>query len=115
MTAACVTLLPFALLQAPTSAPDTEAVLSLLALALLGTALAQLVLYRMLNNFGARSVSLVTYLMPGFAIVYGALLLDEQVTAAALAGLALILLGVALGSGALRRSPRGETAEAQAR
>ena len=115
MTAACVTLLPFALLQAPTSAPDTDAVLSLLALALLGTALAQLVLYRMLNNFGARSVSLVTYLMPGFAIVYGALLLDEQITVAALAGLALILLGVALGSGALRRSARGETAEAPAR
>jgi hypothetical protein len=44
-----------------------------------------------------------------------ALLLDEQITVAALAGLALILLGVALGSGALRRSPRGETVEAAAR
>jgi drug/metabolite transporter (DMT)-like permease len=105
MTAATLTLLPFALIQAPTTMPDTDAILSLLALALLGTALAQLVLYRMLNRFGARSVSLVTYLMPGFALVYGALLLDEQITAAALAGLALILAGVALGSGALRRAP----------
>ena len=115
MTAAAVTLLPFALIQAPTSMPDTDAILSLFALALLGTALAQLVLYRMLNNFGARSVSLVTYLMPGFALVYGALLLDEEITVAALAGLGLILAGVALGSGVLRRSATPDAAEVAAR
>ena len=114
MATATLTLLPFALLQAPTSMPDTDAILSLLALALLGTALAQLVLYRMLNRFGARSVSLVTYLMPGFALVYGALLLDEAITPAALAGLGLILAGVALGSGGLRRATAA-TAEAAAR
>ena len=111
MLSAAVTLLPFALVQAPTRLPETDAILSLLALALLGTALAQLVLYRMLNLFGARSMSLVTYLMPGFALVYGALLLDEPITAAALGGLALILAGVALGSGALRRAARREPAE----
>jgi len=114
MATATLTLLPFALLQAPTSMPDTDAILSLLALALLGTALAQLVLYRMLNRFGARSVSLVTYLMPGFALVYGALLLGEAITPAALAGLGLILAGVALGSGGLRRAT-ASTAEAAAR
>jgi len=48
----------------------------------------------------------VTYLMPGFALVYGALLLDEPITAAALAGLALILGGVALASGQRILSPR---------
>jgi drug/metabolite transporter (DMT)-like permease len=115
MLSAAVTLLPFALFQAPTRTPDTDAILSLLALALLGTALAQLVLYRMLNLFGARSMSLVTYLMPGFALVYGALLLDEPITAATLGGLALILAGVALGSGALRRSTRREPVRAAAR
>ena len=115
MTAAAVTLLPFALVQAPTSRPETDAILSLLALALLGTAFAQLVLYRMLNNFGARSVSLVTYLMPGFALVYGAALLDEAITVAALGGLGLILAGVALGSGVLRRSATPDAAEVAAR
>jgi drug/metabolite transporter (DMT)-like permease len=114
MTAAALTLLPFAIVQAPTSAPDTDAILSLLALALLGTALAQLVLYRMLNRFGARRVSLVTYLMPGFALAYGAVLLDEAITASAVSGLALILGGVALGSGVVRRSPAAERAEAVA-
>ena len=115
MIAAAITLLPAAVLQAPTTVPDTDAILSLLALALLGTALAQLVLYRMLNLYGARSSSLVTYLMPGFALVYGALLLDEPITAAALAGLTLILAGVALGSGAVRRASARKTAEAVAR
>jgi drug/metabolite transporter (DMT)-like permease len=37
--------------------------------------------------------------MPAFAVVYGALLLDEPVTAAMLAGFALIVVGAALASG----------------
>lgn len=55
-------------------------------------------------------MSLVTYLMPAFALAYGALLLDEPVTWAALGGFALILLGVALGSGALRSRRRERAA-----
>jgi drug/metabolite transporter (DMT)-like permease len=102
MVAAAVVLLPLAAVQAPTETPDADALLSLLALAVLGTAFAQLLMYRLLNLFGARKMSLVTYLMPGFALVYGALILDESITAAELAGLALILAGVALGSGTLR-------------
>lgn len=61
--------------------------------------LGQLILFRMLRLFGSRRLSLVTYLMPGFAVVYGAALLDEPITAAALGGLVLILAGVALASG----------------
>jgi hypothetical protein len=49
--------------------------------------------------------------MPGFALVYGAVLLDEPITAAVLGGLALILAGVALGSGTIRATRR-EPAEA---
>jgi len=95
-------LLPFALFQLPSSAPDLEATASLLALTLGGTALAQLVLFRMLALHGSARLSLVTYLMPGFALVYGALILDEELTLATLGGLVLILGGVALASGAVR-------------
>ena len=108
MISATLSLLPLALVEAPTSSPDADALLSLLALAVLGTAFAQLVMYRLINLVGARRMSLVSYLMPGFALVYGAVLLDEPVTATVLAGLALILAGVALGSGAIalaRRKP----------
>jgi drug/metabolite transporter (DMT)-like permease len=92
-------LLPFALFQLPSRMPDVETIASILALTVLGTAFAQLILFRMLRLYGSRRLSLVTYLMPGFAVVYGALLLDEPVSAAALGGLALILAGVALASG----------------
>ena len=95
-------LLPFALFQIPDAVPSWEATASVLALTLLGTALAQLILFRMLAQHGSARMTLVTYLMPGFAVVYGALLLDEEITAAALAGLALILAGVALASGKVR-------------
>jgi drug/metabolite transporter (DMT)-like permease len=103
-------LLPVALFQLPSSAPDLEATASLLALTLLGTALAQLVLFRMLALHGSARLSLVTYLMPGFALVYGALILDEALTFSTLGGLVLILAGVALASGAVRLPQRGAVA-----
>jgi drug/metabolite transporter (DMT)-like permease len=102
MFAGGVILLPLAILDPPSSLPTAGAIGSLLLLALLGTALAQLLLFRVVRLFGARRLSLVTYLLPGFALVYGALILDERVNGSALIGLALILLGVALGSGSLR-------------
>ena len=95
-------LTPFALFQLPTAVPSLEATASVLALSLLGTALAQLILFRMLALHGSARLSLVTYLMPGFALVYGALLLDERIGVAVIGGLFLILAGVALASGAVR-------------
>ena len=100
MLAGGLILVPLAVVQFPSHAPDPEAIASLLALTIIGTAFAQLILFRMLRLFGSRRLSLVTYLIPGFALFYGAAFLDEPVSAAALAGLALILAGVALASGA---------------
>ena len=111
MLAAGLILTPLALFQLPESMPSLEAMASLLALTLLGTALAQLILFRMLALHGSSRLSLVTYLMPGFALVYGALILDEEITAATAVGLLLILGGVALASGAVR-VPRREAATA---
>jgi len=106
MIAGAIVLLPFALADPPVTAPGATAVAALTALILLPTVLGQLLLFRMLRLFGSRRMSLVTYLMPGFALVYGALLLDEPITAAALGGLALILGGVAFASGQRILSPR---------
>ncbi|HXF98449.1 MAG TPA: DMT family transporter [Gaiellaceae bacterium] len=106
MLAGGLLLLPLSLFQVPERRPDAEAILSLLALTVLGTAVAQLVLFRMLRLFGSRRLSLVTYLIPGFALAYGAVFLGEPVSAASLGGLALILLGVALASGTRLLRPR---------
>lgn len=95
-------LLPFALVQLPAHAPGWKSVGSLLGLAVAGTAVAQLILFRSLRLFGAARLSLVTYLLPVTALIYGALILDEPLRASMLGGLVLILGGVALGSGAWR-------------
>jgi drug/metabolite transporter (DMT)-like permease len=108
MLAGGLILLPLAVVQFPDHAPDAEAIGGLLALILLGTVLGQLVLFRMLRLFGSRRLSLVTYLIPGFAVIYGAAFLDEPITAAAVGGLALILAGVALGSGQRLLGPRAQ-------
>lgn len=99
-------LLPAALFQLPDQTPGWKPVASLLGLAVGGTAVAQLILFRVLRLFGAARLSLVTYLLPGFALVYGALILGEPLRATMLVGLGLILGGVALGSGAWRPARR---------
>jgi drug/metabolite transporter (DMT)-like permease len=104
-------LLPFALVQLPDELPSWEALGSVAALGILGTALALLFFYRMLASYGASRASLVTYLLPPTALVYGALILDERITLNAILGLLLILAGVALGSGFVRLTRR-ETAPA---
>jgi len=111
MLGAALSLFPLALVEAPATHPDPDAILSLLALAVLGTAFAQLVMYRLIDLAGARKMSLVTYLMPAFALVYGALLLGEAVTLPVLAGLGMILAGVALGSGTISAARRRRPAE----
>ncbi len=114
MLVAGLMLLPFAIARHPTEMPTAGAISSLLLLAILGTAFAQLILFRVLGLFGARKLSLVTYLMPAIALLYGAVLLDEKVTAAAIVGLALILVGVALGSGSFQLPRRAGKPAAQA-
>jgi drug/metabolite transporter (DMT)-like permease len=49
---------------------------------------------------------LVNYLLPGFALLYGATILGEPLTAAKVGGLALILVGVTLASGLVARGRR---------
>jgi drug/metabolite transporter (DMT)-like permease len=45
----------------------------------------------------------VAYLLPAFAVLYGTFLLNEAVTLRLVIGFALILLGVAVVNGSLRR------------
>jgi drug/metabolite transporter (DMT)-like permease len=97
MIGATLVLLPFALLGLPDQVPGWKAIGSVIALGVLGTALAQLVLFRSLRLHGSSRTSLVTYLLPVMALFYGFVLLGEPLTAATLGGLALILPGVALG------------------
>lgn len=77
---------------------------SLAILGLAGTGLAYVLAYQIITREGATIASTVTYLNPVVAISLGALVLAEHITPQALAGVALILCGVAL---TRRRRPRG--------
>jgi drug/metabolite transporter (DMT)-like permease len=91
---------PVGLAQATT--PGWEATLSVIYLGVLATGVAYLLYFGLIAGAGASKAVLVTYLVPAMAIGYGAVFLDEKVTALAIAGLALVLAGVALGTGTLR-------------
>ena len=106
ITITVVLTLPLALATLPSALPGARALLSVLVLGAVGTALAFVIFYKLINEVGAGRASLVSYLAPGVALFYGALLLDEAITAAAIAGLVLILGGVAIAS-RKRVSPSG--------
>jgi drug/metabolite transporter (DMT)-like permease len=113
--AAAIVLLPFALVQLPDEMPSWKALGSVAALGIAGTALALLFFYAMLNRYGASRSSLVTYLLPPFALFYGVVFLDERMTLNAVLGLLLILAGVALGSGFMQLARRRAAAPATPR
>ena len=106
LTAASIALLPFALLQLPSQFPSWEITGAVLALSIGGTSLAYILYYALLADAGASRSILITYLVPALALVYGAVFLGEPVIVAALAGLGLVLAGVALGSGVVRLARR---------
>jgi drug/metabolite transporter (DMT)-like permease len=105
LAAGAVIIAPFALAQLPDEAPSAGAIAAVVALGALGSGVAYLLYFAIIARAGASRAILVTYLVPAFALVYGAVFLDEKVTVSALVGLALILGGTALATGAahLRR------------
>ena len=79
--------------------PSTVALGSLFLLGILGTGLAFIVYYRLLETANPTYISMVTYVIPVFGVILGVLVLGEQLTWYALAGFALILLGVMVVNG----------------
>lgn len=102
---ATVYILPLSLLvEQPFSrpAPSWAAVGSLLALSLVGTALAFVVYYYILDRASATNLSMVTYLVPVIGLVLGIVVLNEQPGWNAYAGCVFILLGVMAVNGVFR-------------
>jgi drug/metabolite transporter (DMT)-like permease len=111
MIGATAVLLPFGVAQAPAEPPGWGPVAAVVALAIGGTAIGLLIFIRIISDYGAFRAGLVTYLLPVTALLYGALLLDEEITRWMIVGLVLILAGVALGSGEARAARAPDVAE----
>ena len=91
---------PFAAL--PDQVPGVAAWLSMLALGVLGTGVAYILNFNVVREAGAQTGSMVTYLVPVFAVVFGVTILGEPLSWHEPVGGALIIAGVALAQGVLR-------------
>jgi drug/metabolite transporter (DMT)-like permease len=97
LAASLMTLTP-AIATLPGSSPDLGEIAAVVSLGVVGTALAFVLYYSLISDTGAGRASLVGYAIPPTALLYGAILLDERITPAAIAGLVLILAGVSIAS-----------------
>ncbi len=99
MSAAALVLLPLSAWFWPASAPSAGAWGMVAALGLVCTALAFVLYFRLIASAGPSKAITVTYLIPLFAVAFGAVFIGETVTAVMVAGGAVIALGTALATG----------------
>ena len=99
LAAATALLLPLSVVSLPEEAPSLVVALSMLGLALLSTAVAYLIYFRLIENVGPTSTVTVTLLVPVFGLLFGVLLLDEPFGFGTLVGLGIILSSVVLVTG----------------
>jgi drug/metabolite transporter (DMT)-like permease len=101
LLAGAIIAAPLALLLrgVPAPLPSAKALGAVFALAMLGTSAAYILLYWLMERIGATRTSMVTYLLPPFALVYGALFLRESITLDAVLGLGLVVVGILLANG----------------
>jgi drug/metabolite transporter (DMT)-like permease len=111
LTGATTLLLPLAIVSLPEERPAAAVTLSVLGLALLSTAVAYLLYFRLIENVGPTSTATVTLLVPVFGLLFGVVLLDEPFGLGTLVGLGIILSSVVLvtGVGVDRQPAMGRT------
>lgn len=83
----------------PANNPSTSAWLATIALAVLCTALAYILYFRLIAHAGATNASAVTFLIPAFAVGWGWLFLDETISVTVVAACGVILAGTSLAMG----------------
>ena len=84
---------PIAATSLPAKLPRINAIVALLGLAFICTALAFVVFFGLINEAGPARAGLITFANPVVAVALGAVFLDEVVTVATMAGFVLVLAG----------------------
>jgi drug/metabolite transporter (DMT)-like permease len=93
MLASAILVLPVALVSLPTDAPGLGPLAAIATLGAGGTGLAFVIFYTLIADVGPAKASIVAYIAPVFAVIYGVAFRDEAFTLATLVGMALILGG----------------------
>lgn len=99
-----VLVAPVAVVTASRDVPGARAIMAVIVLGLACTAVTYMLYYRLITEVGEERAALGNYLTPIFALFYGVILLGEPLTIAAVAGLALIIVGAEI-------TLRGDTAK----
>ena len=113
LTASTLMMIPIVFVLHPPwtlPVPSQTALLALAGLALVSTALAYLLFFRIMRTAGPSNVMLVTFLIPVSAILLGSGLLGEALLPRHFAGMAAIFAGLALIDGRLFRMTRARAA-----
>lgn len=104
---AAAVLVPLALWAWPTTPPAASSWLAVAALAFACTGVAYILYFRLIAHVGASQAMSVTFLIPAFAVLWGALFLGEAITPVMVAACGVILLGTALVTGLVTGFVRG--------
>ena len=99
--------LPVGALQAPQHLPGPAVLAAVVGLGVICTALAFVVFFALIAEVGPVRATVITYVNPAVALSLGVALLGEPLTASALVGFALILVGSVVAN----RRPRAASAE----
>lgn len=96
---AAIMLAPAAAVNVPSATPDGDALVALVVLGIVCSALAFILWFTLIAEIGPSRASVITYVNPAVAVALGVTILDESLTATAVAGMLLILAGSWLSTG----------------
>jgi drug/metabolite transporter (DMT)-like permease len=105
MTGATVVLLPLAVIFWPAAPVSLHAWGAVIALGVACTGVAYMLFFHLLATIGPARAITVTFVIPIFGILWGALFLGESVSPGMLEGCVVILIGTALATGVIKRIP----------
>ncbi|GAB5100035.1 DMT family transporter [Caballeronia sp. HLA56] len=114
MSAATLVLLPFALFWWPTASVSTHAWGAVLGLGVACTGVAYMLFFHLIAVAGPARAITVTFVIPIFGILWGALFLAERVSVGMAVACGIVLIGTGLATGVVKRVawPRARRAAA---
>lgn len=101
MIAAAIVLFPVAVYLWPSEPISTRSWIAAIIMGIASTSIAYILYFRLIRNVGPAKAITVTYLIPAFAMFWGAIVIDETVTPIMVVGCLIIFIGTALATGML--------------